>query len=228
MLHIILADSELELVPKKLRNHPSVRANAQRRERSPKMILLDSSLHHSAMTQMGKDESSRRGRPDIVHQCINISQDSIAVQKGLARLIVHTRNDDVIEISPNTRPPRSYNRFIGLFEKLLSEGDTESSDKEGNVLMKRYTSGLWGVVDSIVGNAGKVIVLDDQAKQGGGIFEDVEITGDMVVIIGGFPHGDFRSELEPSWKRVAIHDMPLTATACLGEVLVGWRMANSG
>ena len=49
MLTLVLADTELERVPVEIQRHPSVRASARKRGRSPGSILLDSSLHHPAL-----------------------------------------------------------------------------------------------------------------------------------------------------------------------------------
>ncbi|RLE91418.1 MAG: 16S rRNA methyltransferase, partial [Thermoprotei archaeon] len=51
-LSIIFIDAALELVPKSLWSHPSVRATAARRGKKPGEILLDKSLHYHAMKRL--------------------------------------------------------------------------------------------------------------------------------------------------------------------------------
>lgn len=65
MLNVILADSELELIPKKLWNHPVIKKFVKKRKKDVRYTLLDSSYHHKAMKNL--KENYRRGRPDIVH-----------------------------------------------------------------------------------------------------------------------------------------------------------------
>jgi rRNA small subunit pseudouridine methyltransferase Nep1 len=90
---MILADAELELVPKELQAHPSVIKNAKRRRKTPSKLLLDSSLHRHAFKD--QDEALRRGRPDIIQFFLSLCL---------------------------LRMPRSHNRFVGLMEELFDKG----------------------------------------------------------------------------------------------------------
>ncbi|HYT17864.1 MAG TPA: 16S rRNA methyltransferase, partial [Thermoplasmata archaeon] len=112
MLTLVLADSELELVPPSIAGHPAIRTSARKRGRSPTSILLDSSLHHPALK--GVPDGERRGRPDLVHGFVLLCLDSIVNQEGRLTTIVHTRHDDVLRFAPQTRIPRNYARFVGL------------------------------------------------------------------------------------------------------------------
>ncbi|MDG6220885.1 MAG: 16S rRNA methyltransferase, partial [Candidatus Thermoplasmatota archaeon] len=120
MLTLVLADAELELVPEEIARHPSVVKNAQKRGKRPELTLLDSSLHHQALRKIV--DGGRRGRPDIAHFFLLLALDSIANSRQEMRVFVHTRNDDVITIDPETRIPRSSNRFFGLVESLFLNG----------------------------------------------------------------------------------------------------------
>ncbi len=105
MMHLILADSELELMPEEIKK---------------RKILLDSSLHHSLMK--GLKDWKRRGRPDIVHVFLLIAQESILNRKGLLKTYIHTRNDEIIYVNPEMRIIKNYNRFKGLMQQLLIHG----------------------------------------------------------------------------------------------------------
>ena len=76
MLHLILVDSELEMVPEKFWSHPAVVTNSRKRGKKSSRVLLDSSLHHSLFKD--QDEKKRRGRPDIVHQFLLLLANWIA------------------------------------------------------------------------------------------------------------------------------------------------------
>lgn len=53
-------------------------------------------------------------RPDITHQCLLMLFDSPLNKAGLLQVYVHTSNNVLIEINPQTRIPRTYKRFAGL------------------------------------------------------------------------------------------------------------------
>jgi rRNA small subunit pseudouridine methyltransferase Nep1 len=118
--HLVLADAALELVPKSLREHPSVLSTAQRTGIPPERTLLDSSFHHRAMRRL--PDAERRGRPDIVHVCALLAMGSRLAAAGRLRLWIHTYGGEVISLAPGTRLPRVYDRFKGLMGQLLAEG----------------------------------------------------------------------------------------------------------
>ena len=74
MLNLILVEAALELVPKRILRHPSVRRNAKRRGKPPEETLLNRSIHHSAMSRL--ENSEKRGRPDIANVCLLETQGS--------------------------------------------------------------------------------------------------------------------------------------------------------
>lgn len=109
---LVLAESALELVPRELWGHPAVVADARRRGKRPGELLLDRARHHPAMSHL--TDAARRGRPDIVHQVLLVFQYSLLNRRGLGRVYVHTRDDHVISIRPETRVPKNYNNFVSL------------------------------------------------------------------------------------------------------------------
>lgn len=56
-------------------------------------------------------------RPDIAHQCLLMLFDSPLNRAGLLQVYVHTSNNVLIEINPQTRIPRTFKRFAGLMGK---------------------------------------------------------------------------------------------------------------
>lgn len=117
MLTLVLAEAELELVPHGLLHHPAVIGHARQRGKQPERILLDSNYHHAAMATL--PEGRRRGRPDLAHLFLLTALESIANKKGLLKVIIHTRNDEMIRVHPETRIMRNYERFLGLMEQLF-------------------------------------------------------------------------------------------------------------
>src|SRR3989442_4589293 len=98
VLTLVLADTELERVPVELQRHPSVRASARKRGRSPAAILLESSLHHPALRKF--PEGERRGRPGISPIVLVAGLHSILKLQGGLRSFVRTLNDQAIQFAP--------------------------------------------------------------------------------------------------------------------------------
>ncbi len=216
MLTLILADAELELVPRTITGHPSVRTSAKRRGHSPDAILLDSSLHHPALKKF--PEGERRGRPDIAHLFTLLCLDSVLNVQSQLRVIIHTRNDDVIHIDPATRIPKNYPRFVGLVEDLFAKGAVPEGQPlltlERGLTLERLLAACpaprWAFSE-----AGERINLWSELAG---------LEGDLTAVVGGFPHGDFRSPVSKLCDRVvSIHEEPLRAWTVTSEILVAYR-----
>ena len=203
MLTLVIAESELELVPSSIREHPVITKSAQKRGKSPQTILLDSNFHHSALRDL--EEGTRRGRPDIIHTTLLCALESILNKKGLLTLYIHTRNDEIIHINPQTRIPRSYNRFCGLMEQLLCEGSIKN-------LFHLEKLPLLSFLETL---PGKKVLMHQEGKER-------EVFPHMVCIIGGFPHGDFHTTFPyPSYR---LHHDPLTAWTVTTELIVRYEL----
>jgi len=197
MMHLVIADSELEMIPDEIRNHPSVRMGHNR--------ILDSSLHHSAMEKI--PDGRRRGRPDIVHITLLIASESILNREGKLRIYIHTRNNEVIYIKPETRIIKNYNRFKGLMHQLFEHGKVPP---KGEKLMEIKKEDLDTLIKKL---PGKKILFSEEGKRKE-IREVME--RDAVCIIGGFPHGDFISP---------VHEMVDEIISIYHEPLPSWTVA---
>ncbi|HID15949.1 MAG TPA: 16S rRNA methyltransferase, partial [Candidatus Atribacteria bacterium] len=116
-LTIILAEAALETIPKQIINHPLIRKHSKKRGKKPSEMLLDTSYHYAAMKKL--DGRWKRGRPDIIHITLLQILGSPANLQGKIKVYIHTRNNKVIYINPETRLPRNYLRFTGLIEQLF-------------------------------------------------------------------------------------------------------------
>jgi rRNA small subunit pseudouridine methyltransferase Nep1 len=181
-LHFVIAEAALELIPDGLWRDPSVKKDAERRDLKPGSILLDRSIHHSAMLKL--EDGYRRGRPDLVHlTLLNVTSTPLH-QEGKARVYIHTIDDSVLEFGEGARPPKSYARFRNLMEKLLVE---------------RPNSGLVSVREATLPQLLKEVGTDysvGMSVQGAPVrLED--LAGELVerknpaVAVGGFPRGHF-------------------------------------
>ncbi|HME53056.1 MAG TPA: hypothetical protein VKM55_12615 [Candidatus Lokiarchaeia archaeon] len=123
MIWLVLAESALEIVPESIRNHPSVLADAHHKNKTPDKVLLDTNYHHSAMTRLPFAE--KRGRPDLVHFCVlNAMKTPLNNIFKSLRVCIHVQfpNEKMIMIDPETRIPRSLNRFEGVIANALAPG----------------------------------------------------------------------------------------------------------
>jgi rRNA small subunit pseudouridine methyltransferase Nep1 len=218
MLHLILADSELERVPAEIAADRAIRWSARRRGRKPTELLLDSGLHHRAMR--GLPEKERRGRPDIVHLCLLLALDSPLNLEGLLRTYVHTREDRVITVDPSTNLPRAHHRFEGLMEQLFITGGVPPE----RPLLRMEESSLAKLIKRI--GPMKTIALSEKGEKRGleELFEGISLRDEVCVIVGGFPHGDFLSDVkELADETVSIYAKPLTAPAVLTRVISSYE-----
>ena len=119
-MYLILAESELELIPEELRRHPQVRGYARYTHKNPSRTLLDSAEFFKA--QNGVRDGDRRGRPDLIHTALILALDSPACKRRELKVIIHTRDNLVIVVNPETRIPKNYKRFVGLMEQLFENG----------------------------------------------------------------------------------------------------------
>jgi rRNA small subunit pseudouridine methyltransferase Nep1 len=198
LLSLILVDSELEIVPREYWSHPAVVVNARKRKKKPSRVLLDTNLHHSIFKDPA--ERNRRGRPDIVHQFLLIGLESMLNIDGGLKLYVHTRNDELITISPMTRLPKNYNRYFGLFEELFNSGAVPPGGDP--LITLRQGMGLPEVLESVKENGPKgyreVAITLDSSGDRSNAYDSFGSLGKgpfhVICMIGGFPSGSYRSD----------------------------------
>jgi len=156
-------------------------------------------------------DRERRGRPDIVHYFLLNVLETPAGKEGLVDVYVHTYDGRMFYVEPETRVPRSYARFVGIMSQVLRREDTprihpiETSPHD--IIAEKKRSGY-----AIVG-------LDEDgtlAKP-----EDV-LDRNSLVIVGGFPHGDFRGAYSAErWIKIGEEVYPSWVVGA--EVVAGWE-----
>ncbi|HDQ05139.1 MAG TPA: 16S rRNA methyltransferase [Candidatus Bathyarchaeota archaeon] len=184
MLILVLAEAALETVPEELWSHPAVRHHSKRQRKPPQQLLLDRSLHHSAMKQL--DDDLKRGRPDITHFALLEALGSPLNKEGLLQTYVHTNKDLAIKVNPATRLPRNYNRFIGLVEQLFQQGMVPSTGETLLTLQHKTLKTLLAEAEAdyilALSREGKHKTLQDAVST-------LQTKQRPAVIVGGFPHG---------------------------------------
>lgn len=219
MLTLLLAEAELERIPPALHGHQQVVSAARHAGvRAPRM-LLDSSLHHSAMRKHELPEAERRGRPDLVHFFLLTALESPLNQAGGLRVLVHTRNDELIRVDPTTRLVRNYNRFCGLIQQLFDDGAVPH-DKRLLTLERNFP--LTDVLRKE--KAERVLLLDEEAtpRRPWEVFTSADAQRHVLCIIGGFPSGRLRTQLE-GVERVGLGSRPLTVWTVASELLAHYE-----
>ncbi|ALU11585.1 16S rRNA methyltransferase [Ignicoccus islandicus DSM 13165] len=185
VLHVVMAYSALELVPREIASHPQVVSYAKRRNKPPTKVILDKSYHFHAMSKL-KDKE-KRGRPDMVFAFLLAALSSPLNAMGKLRVYVHTLQDYVIIVNPKTKPIRSYDRFLGIMEKLFEEGRVPS---EGEPLMELKNMSLERLIKNHIGADG-LILLEPNAPLKHPVEIAREASEGLPVVVQGFPRGDF-------------------------------------
>ncbi len=216
MLTIILADSELETIPPELWKDSAILKYSRAKQKNPGNLLLDASYHHTAIKKIDPENVNRRGRPDIVHMFLLIGLESILNKEKMLRLYVHTRDDYVISVDPETRIPKNYNRFVGLIESLFLNKQVPDSK---NPLLKIEKCSLPELIKKL--GTSLIIMHPDAANARLGDL----LNKDSVVVIGGFSEGDFRSDIQSIKNRCSIYPKELVGWVVEMEVLVNYEKA---
>ena len=215
MFHLVIADSELELIPKELLENLHILKHAKKRDKEPECMLLDSNFHHRAMQDLV--DQKRRGRPDIIYAVLLLAQDSVLNREKNLRIYIHTRHNQVISIDPAARLPKSYNRFVGLFESVLVGNKTP--------LVKCEELSLNDLVSKL--NPSRVIAFSENGKPIELPSYVDSVSDNTCFIIGGFPHGDFIADVSNiSDEVITIYKESLNAITVASELLTCLRYAK--
>lgn len=210
-LHFVIAEAALELVPEPLWRDSSVRNDVERRGLEPGSILLDRSVHHSAMLKLR--DGYRRGRPDLVHlTLLNVTSTPLH-QERKARVYIHTIDDSVLEFGEGARPPKSYARFRNLMEKLLLERPEEGLVSVRDATLPQLLKGMGTDYSVGLSVQGAPEGLEELA---GGLARKKN----PAVVVGGFPRGHFLPrDLKAFDKLARIDDRALDAHVVAARVV---------
>jgi len=212
LLILVLAEAALETVPKELWSHPAVRRHSKRQRKPPENLLLDRSLHHSAMRRL--DDNEKRGRPDITHFALLEALGSPLNKEGLLKVYVHTNKDYIITVNPSTRLPRNYNRFIGLMEQLFQLGKVPS---EGEALLKLEHKTLQQLLTETKADYILAFSREGKPKTLQDAVSSLQSKQRPAIIVGGFPHGHFSETTVQLADEVVCVD---------SEMLEAWTMTS--
>lgn len=188
-LYFVVVEAALELVPREIANHPSVVSYARKRSKKPTEILLDRSYHHAAMLNLEK--AWKRGRPDITHFTLLEILGSLLNKSNYVETYVQTQSGHIIYVNPYTRLPRIYERFKGLIEKLYKHPVVESDNQ---ILLKLEEGGLRKIVERVKPDIKILLSENGLRMKWSEIGEKITTYKKPMLMLGGFPRGDFEEE----------------------------------
>ncbi len=186
MLTLVLTESALEPIPRSLWKHPLIKRHAKKRRKHPRFLLLDRSYHDAAMKNL--KDSEKRGRPDIVYFALLEALGTPLNKEGHLKIYVHTFNDRVVHVNPEVRLPKSYTRFVGLFEQLFQ---LRRIPPAGPALLLLERKNLDQLLQDI--ECDYVVAFSTKGSRGR-LDETMQKLGARersTVLIGGFAHGHF-------------------------------------
>lgn len=190
-MFIILADAELELVPEEMKGEEEIRSIL--RSHGKENTLLDNSKMRSSIAKHFPNDINRMGFPHIAYLFARMNEESILSEIVKLEYAIHTKNDVIIEKNDLVGIGAGYTEFAERVEVLLQK----------NTIRKKLAEYV-----EEVGTPGNTVVLHPKGKSG------LVVNDQFNYIIGGFPEGDFRSNLG-SLRKFAIHDKEITVPGVL-------------
>ncbi|XP_055962838.1 ribosomal RNA small subunit methyltransferase NEP1 [Sorex fumeus] len=176
--------------------------------------LLNCDKHKSMLLKNGRDPGEVR--PDIAHQSLLMLMDSPLNRAGLLQVYVHTQKNVLIEVNPQTRIPRTFERFCGLMVQLLHKLSVRAADGPQKLLkvIKNPVSDHFPVGCMKIGTSFSVPTVSD-------VRELVPSSDPIVFVVGAFAHGQVK--VEYTEKMVSISNYPLSAALTCAKVTTAFE-----
>lgn len=216
---LVVAEASLETVPEEILNHPQIQKYAKKHGKEARFVLLDKSYHFEAMGKLKNKE--KRGRPDIIHFILLEALGSPLNLEGLLKVYIHTLNNFVIQIKPETRPPKNYNRFVGLMEQLFRAGRVPV---EGKPLLVLKRLSLKSLLEKVKPTYVVALTRLGTPKTPTQIAEKLKKHEKPLVLVGGFPHGHFSNQtLKLADEKFSIDPAGLDAWIVTSRILSAYE-----
>jgi rRNA small subunit pseudouridine methyltransferase Nep1 len=120
----------------------------------------------------------------------------------------------VIYIKPETRIPRNYNRFVGLIESLFKNRAVPPELE----LLRLEKKSLSELLEEISPDATFIMHEEGKFMKPRDFGSFLLNYSNPAIIVGGFPHGDFRSKV--GGTKVSLYREPLMAWTIVNEIIV--------
>lgn len=167
-------------------------------------VILSSDRHSNFIRNQKKDPANFR--PDILHQCLLMLLDSPLNRAGLLQIYIHTANNVLIEVSPQTRIPRTFDRFCGLMVQLLHKLSIRAADSSVKLLKV-----IKNPVSIHLPTGCRKVLTSYQASEYISCrqFAESSIDKPIAVIVGGFAKG--KVTVDYTEEEVKLSSFPLSA-----------------
>ena len=219
LLHLIICDSAIELLPANIASKLNNRGTSKKNPKTINEILLDRSYHHFYMRNLKNGE--KRGRPDLIHSSILSATSTPLFMDNLLKVYIHTVNDEVIFLSDGVRLPKSYNRFVTLMAQLLKNKKIESDNE---VLLELKHMSITDLISKI--NPDSVIALSKKGTSTNllSLSKHLFTMTNPVVIVGGFPRGYFSNGVSSSFNELySIHKYSLELHTVISRLVYSYE-----
>jgi rRNA small subunit pseudouridine methyltransferase Nep1 len=179
--------------------------------------LLNVDDHAGILKRLGRDFSS--ARPDITHQSLLMLLDSPLNRAGLLQVYIHTAQNVLIEINPQTRIPRTFPRFAGLMVQLLHKFSIKASDSSIKLLKVIKNP----VTDHLPVGCKKICL--SYSAEGASKASDLvpETDEPICLVVGAIAKGAIN--VDYTEKEVCIGNFPLSAALTCAKVCSAFEEA---
>lgn len=220
-LILILVECGIEIIPKKIRNHSSIKKQGTNKLYSTQ--LLDNAIHHSAMKEL--KNAVKRGRPDIAHLCLLNALGSTLNKSGNLTIYLHTIRNKIFKFNSDIRIAKNFNRFKGLMAKLLIDSEIKY---EKTTLISKFPGNLKELIESF--EKPKILLFSNRGKlieNYSELFPD-DISKNIILIIGGFQKSTFSKEIfDLSNNIISISKFPLEAWIVVSKVINYYEICHN-
>ncbi|KAL3858248.1 hypothetical protein ACJMK2_012845 [Sinanodonta woodiana] len=176
--------------------------------------LLNCDKHKGLAKKYKRDAS--QCRPDIVHQCLLMLMDSPLNRAGLLQVYVHTERNVLIEINPQTRIPRTFDRFCGLMVQLLHKLSIHAADGPQKLLkiIKNPITDHLPIGCKKISTSFHADKLSDPR-------ELVPTDEPIVIVVGAMAHGSVDTDYTE--QAVSISNYPLSAALTCAKICTAFE-----
>ncbi|CAF2672588.1 unnamed protein product [Rotaria sp. Silwood2] len=181
--------------------------------------LLNCDRHKNHLLKYKRDPNSN-ARPDITHQCLLMLLDSPLNRAGLLQVYIHTHKGILIEVNPQTRIPRTFDRFAGLMVQLLHKLSIRSQDSvQGgikllkvikNPITDHFPVGCKKISTSFSVTSSHLVNIQDYVR------DDCEADQPVVFVIGAMAKGNVN--IDYNEDTISISSYPLSAALTCAKV----------
>ncbi|MGM0406143.1 MAG: hypothetical protein ACQEQM_08385 [Thermoplasmatota archaeon] len=162
-----------------------------------------------------QDIEMENSRPDLVHFSLLLAQNCRLAEEREIRTIVHTRDNKVFRFETDAKVPDRLDEFKKLIIRTVQGHEIKGVTSTEQTLMK-----------ALKDEVGVKVVMSPKGhkKDPSKVFSRIK---DYIVIIGGFPSGDFVSPVyEWADEVISISDRMMKPWTVVAETLSGYRYSS--